>query len=257
LVLRVLKVPPEPLDPMGDVRELRVFRAAPGYYHYRLLGWGLIQAVAVVVGVGVAVGIVAGGAHGGAGWATLAVALAGLELGFLAFHMVFSYVTLRLNYELRWYKVTDRSLRIREGVFSVREMTMTFANIQNIDISQGPLQKLFGIADLRVQSAGGGSGGHREQPGVFDAHTAYFRGVDNAEEIRDLMLSRLRHLRDAGLGDHEDAALGSPAAPAVRPRRAEIQAGPLPAVLLAELAAEARGLRSAAEAAARAAGAGS
>ena len=34
----------------------------------------------------------------------------------------------------------------------------------------------------------------------------YFRGVDNGEEIRDLMLERLRVLRSAGLGDLDDAA---------------------------------------------------
>jgi hypothetical protein len=32
-----------------------------------------------------------------------------------------------------------------------------------------------------------------------------FRGVDDAEEIRDLMLARLRRVRGAGLGDLEDA----------------------------------------------------
>ncbi len=252
-VLRLLKVPPEPNDPMGDVRELRVFRAAPGYYRYRLLGWILGQAVAVPVGLVLAVGIVIGGIHGGGGWTALAVLAAGLELGLLAVHTAFSYVTLRLDYEMRWYKVTDRSLRIREGVVSVREMTMTFANIQNIAISQGPLQKMFGIADLKVQSAGGGSGGaQNEQHSRFDAHTAFFRGVDDAPGIRDLMLARLQHLKDAGLGDHEDAAHarrqpdpGRAGAPA------EAAGGSaLPRKFLAELAGEARRLRLAAEAAA-------
>ena len=32
-----------------------------------------------------------------------------------------------------------------------------------------------------------------------------FRGVDDAEEIRDLMLARLRRVRGAGLGDLDDA----------------------------------------------------
>lgn len=39
------------------------------------------------------------------------------------------YTLARLDYELRWCIVTDRSLRIREGIASVRESTMTFANI--------------------------------------------------------------------------------------------------------------------------------
>jgi hypothetical protein len=35
-------------------------------------------------------------------------------------------------------------------------------------------------------------------------HVAYFRGVDNAEEIRDLLREGVRLQRDAGLGDPDD-----------------------------------------------------
>jgi len=35
-------------------------------------------------------------------------------------------------------------------------------------------------------------------------HTGVLRAVDNAEEVRDLILDRLRRLRDAGLGDPDD-----------------------------------------------------
>lgn len=46
-------------------------------------------------------------------------------------------------------------------------------------------------------------------------HVCYFRGVSNAEEIRDLILSRLRLLRDAGLGDPDDQAADTPEGGAV------------------------------------------
>src|SRR5690606_18212304 len=121
----------------------------------------------------------------------------------------FSLMVLRLDYEMRWYKVTDRSLRIREGVWHVREMTMTFANIQNIEITQGPIQRALGIADLKVQTAGGGGvqEAQGQQQGVmFNMHIGYFRGVDNAEEILALMQERLRKQRGSGLGDLEDEA---------------------------------------------------
>ena len=47
-LLQVLKVPPEPLDPMGDVRSLRVFRAAPGYLRYLVLRWSVSQIFVLV-----------------------------------------------------------------------------------------------------------------------------------------------------------------------------------------------------------------
>jgi uncharacterized membrane protein YdbT with pleckstrin-like domain len=125
-----------------------------------------------------------------------------------------SFLLVALDYRYRWYVITDRSLRIREGVWRVRERTMTFSNIQNVAIRQGPLQRFFGIADLRVQTAGGGGKGGDDdnEPSADDLHVGYFRGVANAAEIRDTVLARLRRLRTSGLGDPEEpveAAIGS------------------------------------------------
>ncbi len=125
-----------------------------------------------------------------------------------------SYQLQRLNYELRWYIVTDRSLRIRSGIWSVEEITMTFANIQDLRISAGPLQGWLGLADLNVSSAGGGAakakGTHADS-----GHTAKFAGIENAAATRDLIVERLKHYRDAGLGDRtEKPVIGVEAAAA-------------------------------------------
>ena len=112
-----------------------------------------------------------------------------------------------MNYELRWYVVTDRCLRVRGGILNVHEITTTFANIQEVRLSSGPLQKLLGLADVEVHSAGGGSG-----KGSSDSHVARFEGVDNAPEIRDFILVRLRQYRDSGLGEKDHSS------PSVKPR---------------------------------------
>lgn len=128
-------------------------------------------------------------------------------LGFLG-QLVVSLALVRFDYELRWYVVTDRSLRIREGLWEVQEMTMSFANIQQVVVSQGPLERLLGLADVRVQSAGGGGEGHSANDRKQDSmHTGIFRGVEHASEIRDLILERLRLFRESGLGDPDEARL--------------------------------------------------
>lgn len=130
-----------------------------------------------------------------------------LEVVGIAIYLIQIPITLtlvRLDFELRWYMVTDRSLRIRNGVATIHEATMSFANIQQVVVSQGPLQRLLGLADVRVRSAGGG-GSQEESADVDSMHTGVFHGVDNANEIRDLILARLRTFRAAGLGDPDDA----------------------------------------------------
>ncbi len=244
-ILRVLRVPPESPDPGGAPGSLLVFRAAPNFYRYLLLKWFLRQSIALwgaFAGLAAFHGFVADEVH--SGW--LAAILYGTEIaGILAvlFQTTFSYLTVRLDFEMRWYKVTDRSLRIREGIWFVREMTMTFANIQNISVSRGPLQRLLGIADVEVQSAGGGgaAGGKEGRGSSVQMHRGLFRGVDNAEEIRDRLRDRLRSYRDSGLGEITPPPLsGQPA-----------DTSPALDAVLREVVEEARALRIAAEEPAR------
>jgi uncharacterized membrane protein YdbT with pleckstrin-like domain len=155
---------------------------------------------------------------------------------------LFSLALVRLDFEKRWYLVTDRSLRIRDGIVNVREMTITFANIQNISISQGPLQRAIGIADLRVDTAGGSSAARHRQKGMPQSlHTAWFRGVDNANAIRELIQKRLRELKDSGLGDRDEVFAGT--------RPADSGTTDQLLAALRAVAAEAAALRSAATAA--------
>jgi membrane protein YdbS with pleckstrin-like domain len=113
---------------------------------------------------------------------------------------VIAYVAIHLRYDTTWYVVSNRSMRIRRGIWLLHETTITYENIQNIRVSQGPIQRAFGIADVLVETAGGGSGG-KEGAQLTLMHRGLIEGVDNAGEIRDLILSHLRKTRTAGLGD--------------------------------------------------------
>ena len=204
-VLRVLRVPAAPSAPGGG-RVVRVFRAAPAYFRYRLATWALgqLSALSGLIGSLVFVTMVAPRIENPTVAFILRAAEAGAWAVFVA-QLGFSLAVLRLGYEMRWYILSDRALRIREGIVSIREKTITFANIQQISIRQGPLQRLLGIADVQVSSAGGGatSGGSHGAAGE-SMHEAYFRGVDNAEEIRAVIAERVRLHRDAGLGDPDE-----------------------------------------------------
>jgi len=87
---------------------------------------------------------------------TIWLSLEAVGVGVFVASIPITYFLQRLNYEMRWYIVTDRSLRIRSGVVRVREMTMTFANVQGIRLNANPIEGLLGLANVEVQSAGGG-----------------------------------------------------------------------------------------------------
>ncbi len=228
---RVLRIPHDPAPPPGDEASARVFRAAPAFFKYLLVLWSLGAAFVLVFGViflggmnlalmtdrqvPTAVQVIVGG-------------LSAVVFLFMLTYLLFSLAVLRLNFEKRWYVVTDRSLRVREGVMTVREMTVTFANIQNVAVMQGPIQRALGLADLQVETAGGGSGQANQKQLGPNLHVAWFRGINNAEEVKTLIQDRLRKLKDAGLGDHDDHAPPAAEAPAfldaLRAVHAEAQA---------------------------------
>lgn len=117
---------------------------------------------------------------------------------------------------------------------------MTFANVQEVSIQQGPLQRLLGISDLKVRTAGGGAASgppaKQRQQEAQSLHIGYFHGVDNAGAIRDLILERLKQLRDAGLGDPDQEQMES-----VELASADLSEGLL--IAARRLLAEARALR--------------
>ena len=239
-VVRLLRIPPAPRPPAGSPASLAVFRSSPRLFRLRLALWGLKQAVAILgfVVFFIAFGFfdeqaaiarlerlaeevaddaetladvhkIQEGFRKVQGYVGLIETLEWIGVGFFTVQLPLSYTWLRLEYEMRWYLATDRSLRLREGLWNVREMTLTYANVQNVTIEQGPLQRLFGIADLVVQTAGGGGGSAGRGPGERHAkkrslHEGRLHDVEQPERIRELILAHLRHLRDGGLGDAED-----------------------------------------------------
>ncbi|MFO0904358.1 MAG: PH domain-containing protein [Pirellulales bacterium] len=134
--------------------------------------------------------------------------LAGFPLFvFFACLATLTHLALYLQFDSTWYVLSPRSLRLRRGIWTIHESTITFENIQNVSVSQGPLQRMFGIADVVVQTAGGGgmaAGAHGAA--MHGGHVGLLEGLENAAAVRDLLLGKLRQSTSAGLGDERSPA---------------------------------------------------
>jgi putative membrane protein len=80
----------------------------------------------------------------------LMIALGGLGVAIVAGYLRWSHTT---------YWVAGRALHFRTGVFSPDDTSIPIGRIQALDAIQGPVQRLFGVHSLHVQTAGGGSEG--------------------------------------------------------------------------------------------------
>jgi membrane protein YdbS with pleckstrin-like domain len=195
-IAALFRVPPEPPTLPSSGEAVHSIRPSAGYLRYlKLLFW-----IAFLPGDVVPILI----------WSAITIAfpIAGVILAVplvvvLIAPDVIAYVGLHLRYDTTWYVFTDRSLRIRRGIWVIHETTITFENVQNVEVAQGPVQRYFAIADVIVQTAGGGASkttGHGGKTSS-DAHVGILQGLDNADAVRNQILDRVRRSRTAGLGD--------------------------------------------------------
>ncbi len=173
------------------------FRPSEGFLRYLNLQFWV--ALLLVDGL-ILVGWIALAAHE---W-TLALALAIPALLVLVVPDILVYIAIRLRFDTTWYVMSDRSIRIRRGIWVIQEVTITFENVQHVSVSQGPLQRYYGIADVTIQTAGGGGGAAAAKGGGSSGHQGLLEGVGDAERLRDMILAKVQASRKAGLGDERD-----------------------------------------------------
>mgnify|MGYP002622921604 CR=1 FL=1 len=200
ILARWFRVPTEPPTlPAAPGESMSTFRPDPAWLRYLKLKFWVGAAVAVFVVLLNSLAVTVAEP-----WVGLLLLIA--ELLFVVGPAVAAFVALHLRYDTTWYVMTDRSLRIRRGIWIIHETTITYENMQNVTVNQGPLQRYFGIADVMVQTAGGGGAVQAQQHGgaAVGAHTGLIEGVTDAPRIRDLLVSRMRRSRSSGLGDEHD-----------------------------------------------------
>ncbi len=135
----------------------------------------------LVTGLGKAVkgawGIVAGMAVLGSQgrWWLVAMIAAGFVL--------FSIASLLFHWLKFEYRVGADELRIDSGFLSRTSRAIPFDRVTDVDLEQGPLHRLFGLARVRFET--GASAGAKSEDGVLDTIA-----LDRAQALRDQIRSR-------------------------------------------------------------------
>jgi membrane protein YdbS with pleckstrin-like domain len=189
-LLKLKTDPPHLPEGSSLVRHLRPSEA---WLTYRSLS-ALFGLLGQVIGTGVFALVLIGKLKGvGVLLAVLLLALEVLVVGF-------ALVTTRVDYELRHYLIGDRSLRVSQGVVTRQEVTLSYANVQNLEVNQGPIERLFGFQALTVTTAGAD-----QAPGLENSHSVSLVGLEDAEAVRTLILGMLQRSKDSGLGEQAPA----------------------------------------------------
>ncbi len=100
------------------------------------------------------------------------------------------------------YRIDADAVRGKRGVFWKRAVTVPFAKITNIDITQGPLQRAFGIGNLHVQTAGASA----SQGGTAEL---IVYGVSDLEGLKETIMGRIASAKGPDEGRTERSEAGT------------------------------------------------
>ncbi len=102
-----------------------------------------------------------------------------------AFYLVLGVAIASLTGFMRWrstsYAVDERGVHYKTGIVSTKATTVPLNRIQGLDTVAGPVQRLFGVVALHVQSAGGGKKGEIVLEAVGPAAVERIRSAVRAE----------------------------------------------------------------------------
>jgi putative membrane protein len=150
-------------------------------------------------------------------------------------------IPLYFRYHTLHYRFDEEGISMSWGILFRREIHLTYSRIQDIHLVANFIERWLGLARIQIQTASGSSSAEMTLEGLLEF-----------EAVRDFLYSRMRGARDARHGavpggaspQHPDTETLSPAA-----ADAETAAGADDlAAVLAEVAAELRGVRLALEA---------
>lgn len=159
---------PVEIDNLPNLSAEAFLPLAPGYLRSKYVGDAV---AATVVVVGALVGTLAVRSADGPGWAPAVVAV--ILLALIALTAVLQTLSIRhLGFLAR-----EHDLSFRRGVVARSTRTIPYNRVQHVAIDRGPIERAFGLATLRLRSAGGDIG----IEGL---------AVDDANRLKELVVAR-------------------------------------------------------------------
>lgn len=119
-------------------------------------------------------------------------------VGIVVASFIASYVFSYVWYKNFYFNFQSDKGEIRSKVISANNSYLYYDRIQNIDIKQGILERIFGIYSIMIETAGTGAtyaGSKYRRPGVM----LYGYNREDAEKIRDFLIYKAKTYRGGGL----------------------------------------------------------
>jgi len=111
---------------------------------------------------------------------------------------LFALIPRYFRYYSMRYEVDDEGITMRWGVLFRREISLTYARIQDIHLSSNFVERWLGLASIQIQTASGSSTAEMT-----------VEGLPQYEAVRDFFYTRMRGARDHSPASSSSSSAGA------------------------------------------------
>lgn len=123
-----------------------------------------------------------------------------LILGFVfafGIYTLICYVWARLTYKFYRYELSEDCYKAESGIIYKRYISIPYERIQNVDIYRGILDRILGLSDLQIQTAGyGAAGAAGSRRGFGSEGRLPGLGREKAEGMRSELIKRAKGAKE-------------------------------------------------------------
>ncbi len=101
-------------------------------------------------------------------------------------------------YDTIFYKLTESEIIWRRGVWFKGTGIVPYNRITNVDITQGPISRKFGVASLKIQTAG------YSAPSSGRAAEIKLEGIEKFEELREVIMGFVRGRKPVAVETYDE-----------------------------------------------------
>ncbi len=107
--------------------------------------------------------------------------------------VIMSYLSIFFGFKNKSFAIREKDLNYKKGWLWKSRMVVPFKRIQHSEVTQGPIDRLFNLAKLKVYTAGG-TGSDLTIPGLKQVE---------ADKLKMLITSRITKKTEAHAGEQE------------------------------------------------------
>lgn len=107
--------------------------------------------------------------------------------------LIFSFLSIIFGFKNKSFAVRERDINYKKGWLWKSRMVVPFKRIQHSEVTQGPIDRMFNLAKLKVYTAGG-SGSDLTIPGLKQVE---------ADKLKMLITSRITKKKEVHGGEDE------------------------------------------------------